>query len=121
VTALLPLIVWMLVQIIDGHGPKSSSDPSRELFFFAVTMCTLSISGLRNVPEARRVVGGYESLFQASVLGAVASGALYGVFLAVHDRGTELNTIFTLSIVVAAVSLVIGTLSQIFVSRSSDS
>jgi uncharacterized membrane protein len=116
VFALLPLILWLILARVAGIDPSTGpAEVARELLFFALAICTLVLSDLRDVDAQKRSHRGCESLRGGSIVVIAISAALYGVFLSLHAHPRSLGRLFPFAVVAALAGFVVGTLTQVFI------
>ncbi len=109
--ALLPLALSLLVHHIAGDRAGAPAAAARELLFFALSMCSLTLVDLRNLSRRARGRPGYESVFQMCLLVTIAAAVLYGAFVTgeIRHDAVVVRTAYSWSIVVALVAVTMAT------------
>ncbi len=114
--AVLPLVLWLLVHLFKEDVKATAVEASKELLFFTLTICTLSLADLRRVGMRQ-----HESVAQWFTFGTVTSAAFYGMFL--FDSGA--NRVFERNVLIFAVFLAgaflaVGIRTQVVLAREGD-
>jgi hypothetical protein len=117
--ALLPLIVWLIVHAIASDLARARAEATRELLFFALSLCALTITELQGASHHLRFRAGFHTLLQASLFVIVVAAVLYGGFLTGDARGDRRVVAHTYSwaIAIAAIAFGLGMQVQRFLGQ----
>lgn len=122
VFALLPFLTSLLFRGMAGVLTTDAIQQSPELLFFALMICATAMGDLNELSSAVGKDTVLRILSSALLLGASVAGILYGGFVYVTlPNQTNLKfqaNLFHLSLILAPVSLFVGTVVQVLIAKT---
>jgi hypothetical protein len=119
--ALLPLATTLALRYVHGSLSLRAVEDSPEILFFALMVCAVALGDIHEFRSAVRPDALIHATASALLLGVCASAILYGSF--VYDKimaggnPTFQHRLLYVSIGLASVFLVAGTVLQVFIGR----
>ncbi len=119
---LLPLILWILVHHIVLNRSGTQVTASRELLFFALSLCTLTLTELQDVSAKLRSMASFHTLFQATLFTINFAAVAYGAILTGDARHDVLvvQHAYHLSTAIAVTGFALSTRAQLFINQEND-
>jgi hypothetical protein len=113
ILASLPLGLWLLIHWLTGDHTHPTAEVARELLFFALSICSLSLSDFRRRGRSEsRKYGPFA--FECCVYFTVIVAVVYGAFLTgeVLRDAVIIRNAYRCSIATALIALSVGTWVQ---------